>query len=375
MDFSNDSRWICQFPPSLAVEGESCYTEMSRMGTNRLLFCTMIYAPYRMLMPRYPQKALYSMEEGKYFFLPESHRYRDLPVQPTPSTDFDGRDLLAEAVHGARKAGISPGAWLTSFASGLLAKSHPQWAIQNLYGSADRLFLCFNNPEVREYTFRVCSEIAGRYEIDELMLDKIPQHCIESECMAGGRLDPVVRTMASICCCPHCTAAAAVDGIDLQECRQKAIMLCAEFMKMSQHVLNARGYELLGDTGVPLLLVDHPWVLDLLRFRINAVRGVLTEVRKHLNDIRPDVKLSIAFVPPITSGHDAAQPRSWLAAQSYAGYKDADADIIHSVIHQDPKSVEYDTRRAVDAVADGHVEIVTHVRACGSTNPLEIGDL
>lgn len=375
MEFLNDSRWICQFPASLAVEGESCYNEISRLGTNRLLFCTMIYAPYRMLMPRYPQKAIYSMEEGKYFYLPQSRRYSDLAAQPTTSTDFDGRDLLAEAVHGARKAGISPGAWVTTFASGLLAKSCPSWAIQNLYGSADRLFLCVNNPQVREYTLRVCTEIAERYEIDEIMLDKIPQHCIEPDCLAGARLDPVMRTLATICFCPHCAAAAAGDGIDLQDCRQKALALCSQFLKMPQHVLNSRGHELLGDTGVPLLLMEHPWVMDLLHFRIEAIRRFLAEMRSRLNEVRRGVKFSVAFVPPITSGHDAAQPRSWLAAQSYAAYKDADADIIHSVIHQDPPAVEYDTRRAVDAVADGSTQIVTHVRACGPTEPDRLVDL
>ena len=64
------------------------------------------------------------------------------------------------------RAGISPGAWVTIFANGLIAKTHTPWAVQNLYQSADRLFLCFNNPEVREYSLRVCSEVAERYERD-----------------------------------------------------------------------------------------------------------------------------------------------------------------------------------------------------------------
>ena len=85
MSFSRDSSWICQFPISLAVEGEACYEQMARAGMGRLLFCTVIYSPYRLVLPRYPQKGIYSMEEGKYHYLPEKERYRDLPVAPTPS--------------------------------------------------------------------------------------------------------------------------------------------------------------------------------------------------------------------------------------------------------------------------------------------------
>ena len=83
--FKRDESWICQFPISLLVEGEGCYGRMAAAGIGRVLFCTMIYSPYRLVMPRYLQKGIYSMEEGKYHYLPDEKRYRDLPVKPTPS--------------------------------------------------------------------------------------------------------------------------------------------------------------------------------------------------------------------------------------------------------------------------------------------------
>jgi len=67
------------------------------------------------------------MEEGKYHYLPEANRYKDLPVSPTPSSDWAGRDLLAESIAGAKKAGISPGAWVTIFANGMIAKNYTDW--------------------------------------------------------------------------------------------------------------------------------------------------------------------------------------------------------------------------------------------------------
>ena len=277
MSFSSDATWICQFPISLAVEGESCYDQMARARVGRSLFCSVIYVPYRMLMPRYPQKGIYSMEEGIYHYLPEQGRYRHLPVVPTPSSDWDGRDMLAESVQGARKAGISPGAWVSLFANGLIAKSHRSWAVHNLYGSADRLFLCFNNPEVREYSLCVCSEIAERYEVSEVMLDKIPQLCIEIDALCGMRIDPVLRTLASFCFCPSCVNAAGQFGIDLEGCRRKALELAARSLAIPPHVVASQRDDLKGDTEIPLLLLDEPWIADILRFRIDSIRRFLVE--------------------------------------------------------------------------------------------------
>jgi len=374
MSFSNDSSWICQFPISLAIEGGSCYEKMARAGIGRLLFCTVIYSPYRLVMPRYRLRGIYSMEEGKYHYLPEQKRYRDLPVTPTPSTDWDGRDLLAEAVKGAKKAGVSPGAWVTIFANGMIAKNHPGWAVHNLYNSADRLFLCFNNPEVIEYSLRICTELAERYELEEIMLDKIPQLCMEVDTFSG-RIDPVLRVLGSICFCPHCVKVADQHGIDLNDCKQKALKIAAKCLAIPPHVVNAQRDELKGDTEIPLLLLDNPWIMDLLRFRIESIRGFLAEVRKRLDAVRKGIILSMAFVPPVKVGHDASQPRPWLAAQSYAAYKDAAADLIHCVVHWEAEVVEYNTRRAVDAVEGGNTRITTHLRTYGPTAPDELSGL
>ncbi len=314
------------------------------------------------------------MEEGTYHFIPEQERYRHLPVTPTPSADWNGRDMLAEAVRGASQAGISPGAWVSVFANGLIAKTHPAWAVQNLYWSADRLFLCFNNPEVREYSLRVCSEIAERYDVSELMLDKIPQLCMEVDAMGGVRIDPVLRTLGSFCFCPDCVAVAAQYGIDLEACRRRALELAGRCLAIPPHVVASQRGELKGDTEIPLLLLDEPWISDILRFRIDSTRRFLVNVRKRIDGVRKGVRLSMAFVPPVKSGHDAIQPRPWLAAQSYAAYKDI-AELIHCVVHWDADVVEYDTHRAVNAVHGGIAKIATHIRCYGATRPEQLSGL
>jgi len=372
MIFSSDKMWTCQFPISLAVEGEECYDRMSQAGIGRVLFCSVIYSPYRMILPRYPQKGIYSMEEGKYHYLPEAQRYKDLPVAPCPSGDWDGRDLLAEMVSGARKAGVVPGAWVTIFANGFIAKNHTPWATRNLYGSADRLFLCFNHPEVREYSARICAELAERYDLDEIMLDKIPQAHLEMDAIAGIRIDPVLRILGSICFCEYCRKAAAANGIDLADCQKKALQLGERCLAIPPHVTNNLKSELRGDNEAPLLLLDNPWLTDLLRWRHECIQSFMRQVRERIDSVRQGVSLTAAFVPPVQAGHDALQPRPWLAVQSYAAYRESVLDRIHSVIHWNEDELEYDTHRAVDALAGSKVKLTVHVRGYGPTRPQQL---
>jgi|GEM_PF-1166624 len=365
---------ICQFPISHSVEGASCYSRMRDAGIDRAIFCSMIYAPYRFVMPRYANKGICNLEEGRYYYQPQAERYSDLPISPEPTQDFAGRDLLDEMTAGAAAAGVQPAAWLTLFANGAMAKQRPEFAVANLYDSRDRLFLCFNNPAVREYSLRICEELVERYPIDELMLDKIPQTCLEQQTL-DIHIDPVLRVLGSFCFCKHCTAQAAEDGFDLDELKAKSLHLAAESLAIPPHVVHRQSAELRGDMEAPLLMLDHPWVTKILAWRIDCIRRFLAEARQRMDARRKGVELSVAFVPPVQVGHDSVSPRAWLAAQSYAAYRDSAADRIHCVIHWDRHVVEYNTRRAVNAVADGHVKITTHVRAYGSTDPQELPEL
>ena len=82
--------------------------------------------------------------------------------------------------------------------------------------------------------------------------------------------------------------------------------------------------------------------------------------------------MTAAFVPPVQAGHDAMQPRPWLAVQSYAAYRDSALDRIHSVIHWNEDELEYDTHRAIAALADSRVKLTIHVRAYGPTRPQQL---
>jgi len=123
-----------------------------------------------------------------------------------------------------------------------------------------------------------------------------------------------------------------------------------------------------------LLLLDEPWILDVLRFRIDCIRKFFIELRRRMDAVRSGIMLSAAFIPPVKIGHDSMQPRPWLAAQSYAAYKEV-IDLLHCVVHWGPDEVQYNTRRAIDAVAGGVTKIVTHIRCYGESRPENLSSL
>jgi hypothetical protein len=204
------------------------------------------------------------------------------------------------------------------------------------------------------------------------MLDKIPQAQLEMDAIAGIRIDPVLRILGSICFCEHCVKAAAAAGIDLKECRTKALHMGEQCLSIPPHVVNSMKSELRGDIEAPLLFLDNPWLVDLLRWRHQCIRSFMADVRERIESVRQGVKLTAAFVPPVQSGHDAMQPRPWLAVQSYAAYRESALERIHSVIHWNEDELEYDTHRAVAALAGSPVKLTVHLRAYGPTRPQQL---
>ena len=135
----------------------------------------------------------------------------------------------------------------------------------------------------------------------------------------------------------------------------------------------AQGSKLVGDTEIPLLLLEEPLTYRMLQFRFESAVDFVAEARKILRSLKPKVRLQAAFVPPSHFGHDMTSPRSWLTIQSYQKYRDV-VDEIYCVVHYDPDTVRFETERAV-AAAEGKVKIITSMRLYGATRPDEVAPL
>jgi len=189
----NLKKWGISFPVILdGLGADRVMAEAAEMGQSDFILCSMIYNPYRMVLPRHPRQ-IYQLEAGVTFYPADQSLYRDCQIKQVCTEDFAAHDLFQAAVQAGEKNGVRLSAWISCFANSRVARDFPQAAIQNLYGSRDRLFLCFNNPEVQKYVQAMFRDLATHYPLSSLMADKIPQAMMELNSFAG-RIDPLLRT-------------------------------------------------------------------------------------------------------------------------------------------------------------------------------------
>jgi hypothetical protein len=345
--------------------------EAAEMGHGEFILCSMIYKGYRLVMPHHPRQ-IYQLETGMTFYPVDESVYAGCAIRPVSTQDWAGRDLFHEAAEAAARVNIGLCAWVSCFANGRVATAYPNVAVENLYGSRDRLFLCFNHPEVQKFVLAMFRDLVTRYPLTSVMADKIPQSMLELDTF-GGRIDPLLRLVGSICFCEHCMAQAQQDGLDLRAVKQRALQIADATRKVPQYVVEALAGDLHGDTEIPLFLLEEPAFADALRWRIQCVVRFLGQLRAMVRSIRPDCRLSAALVPPVKIGHDATAPRPWLGAQTYRAFAPV-LDTLHCVIHWEPDVVEYDTRRARDQVdaSNPDCELCVHVAAYGRRRPEEM---
>ena len=99
--------WLSIFGPT--THGESAAevaAGVRRAGANALLMLTSLYHGYRLLQPRYPHKAIYSLETDRVFWQPDLDYYRDSELQPQRSLELGSTDLVAELARACRAAGV-----------------------------------------------------------------------------------------------------------------------------------------------------------------------------------------------------------------------------------------------------------------------------
>ena len=364
---------LTMFGPTAHGESpEQTAANLRRAGATNLLFFTSLYHGYRLLQPRYPHKSIYSLECDKVFYEPDLSFYEDSSVKPDRSDEFAQVDSMAALCRAMHHEGLEFTPLVPICAGARLVQDRPDLAVRNIYGCADRLFMCYNNPDLRAYRLAMLAEISSRYEIDGLILDKIPQTQLEQYAFSGI-LAPPLRTVGSFCFCEHCHQQARRFGLDLDQVKSRCLEIANRTLKIPPHVIAAQGDKLIGDTEMPLLLLEEPLIYQMLQFRFDSAVEFVGELAATVKQHRPGVSVQAAFVPASHLGHDATSPRAWLAVQSYRKYADV-FDEICTVVHYDPDVVRFETERAV-AAAEGRTRIVTGMRLYGATSPEMVAQL
>ena len=362
--------YLSMFGPVAHGESpEQTAAGLSEAGANTLLFFTSLYHGYRLLQPRYPQRAIYSLEADRLYFRPDPALYREGPLKPETSRDFPDLTYFPKLVDACHKRGVKMAALVPMCAGERLATEHPELAVQNLYGSRDRLFLCYNNPAVRAYRFAMIRDLLSHFEIDRLTLDKIPQTMLEQYSQTAI-FDPPLRTVGSFCFCDSCKSAARKHDLDLDEVKARCLEIASRSLRIPQHVITAQGDKLIGDTEIPLLLLEEPLIYQMLKFRFDTAVELVQEARTVASQVRPGIPMQVAFVPPSHPGHDMTAPRAWLTVQSYKLYAKV-VDEILCVVHFGPDVVRFETERAVRE-AEGKTRVIASMRLYGATRPEEV---
>ncbi len=362
--------YLSMFGPLAHGESpEQTASKLSEAGANTLLYFTSLYHSYRLLQPRYPQRAIYSIETDRLFFPPDLSFYKDSPMKPEQSKDFPDGSYFSRLIAACHARKISFSALVPMCAGDRLAPAFPELTVQNLYGARDRMFFCYNNPAVRAYRFAMIRDLLTHYPVDRLTLDKIPQTMLEQYSQTAI-FDPPLRTVGSFCFCDSCRKAARKHDLDLDEVKARSLEIAARSLRIPQHVITAQGDKLTGDTEIPLLLLEEPLLYRMLKFRFDTAVELVKEVRSIVAEVRPGIPLQAAFVPPSHPGHDMTAPRAWLTVQSYKLYAGA-VDEILAVIHFGPDVVRFETERAV-AAAEGKTRIISSMRLYGATRPEEV---
>lgn len=356
-------------PTTHGESPEQIVGNLCKTGVNQLLFFTSHYHGYRLLQSRYPGKAIYTLETDRIFYEPDLSFYKDSSIKPERSQDFpdvDSIEVMSKACHAE---GIKFSPLVPICAAERLVQSRPDLAVRNLYGSPDRMFLCYNNPQVQMYRFAMVREIIERYEIDNLVLDKIPQTLLEPYSFSGI-FDPPLRTVGSLCFCEHCKTRANTYGLDLDEVQIRVREIANRSLRIPQYIHEAAGNKLTGDSEIPLLLLEEPLIYEALQFRFATSVELVGKIREIVKQSRPSVGLHAAFVPPSHVGHDKTSPHAWLAVQSYKKYAEV-LDKIYCVIHYTPDVVRLETEKAVSA-ACGKIKVISSMRLYGPTRPEEV---
>jgi hypothetical protein len=360
-------------PTTPGEDAQAVAANLRKTGCNSLLFFTSLYTGYRLIQRRYPNRAIYSLETDRLFYEPDRKLYEGCTIQPQRSLDDPKTDHLASLSRACKAEGIRFIPLVPICAGQRIVQDHPELAVKNLYGAADRLFLCYNHPQVRKYRAAMVRDVVSRYDIGGLCLDKIPQTMLEQNGFGGMLFDPPLRTVGSFCFCEHCKTRAQKSGLDLEEVRRRALEIANRSSKIPPHVIEAQREKLTGDTEIPLLLLEEPLIEKMLQFRFESAVELVGELRGLVRQLKPQVKIQAAFVPPSHFGHDSTSPRAWLTVQSYKKYAGV-LDEVLCVVHYGQDVVRFETERAV-AAAEGKLRVITSMRLYGATRPEEVAQL
>jgi hypothetical protein len=219
---------------------------------------------------------------------------------------------VKELAAAARRAGMKTGAEISHT---VLDKDRARGPLadcvqRDIWGNRLGQLVCHNHPDVRAYLLALFRDLAANYELDYVQTCMLPVACARLPILTGrgddahaadtfeygfwGSLpedlrDALPATALGGCFCPHCAAEAKRQGVDLPALR-RALLPVAESvdhptLEQAHRLQLKRG----SNASAMLDLLDHPALLDLVRFRCLTMARAYKDIGEAMRKARPSI--------------------------------------------------------------------------------------
>ncbi len=285
----------------LADEGiERILDNLQEMtGCNSVYLIALMHREKRPLTdffyPHNPVRKTYFAEDSRAYWIPDMTYYDGTPIKPRGS-DRDllkGTDWLSALVEAVRKRGLKTGAELShTFIDEERAGGEFARCMQHdIYGRRIGKYICFNNPEAREYAVSLFVELSERYDLDYI------QTCLIPFSSGPGRFahptEKLLGTVLGGCFCEHCAAAGGQSGVDFDRVVHDLLPLADAIDRPELAQSHEMALLRASNTSPVAMLLENPSLFDWLRFRRDSLTSFFAEVHRRVHAARDTVDLRL----------------------------------------------------------------------------------
>jgi hypothetical protein len=263
--------------------------------------------------PHNPRKT-YFPEDSRTYWRPHAASYQASRIKPlaTEREEFRKTDWVAELASAARRRGMKTGAEISHTLLDMeRARGEFRDVVQrDIWGNRLGQLVCYNHPDARAYVTALFHDLAANYDLDYVQTCMLPFAQARLPVFAGlggerhqantlefgfwGSLPEDLRealhaTTLGGCFCEHCAAAAKEMGLDPGAMRRALLPVANAFDHPSLEEAHGGRLRRASNSSAMLVLLEHPEILDLVRFRCATMARVYREIHDTMARARPKI--------------------------------------------------------------------------------------